>query len=370
MRTLSFQKILSLASITAVVGTLAWWHFGAAPAPQNASSARGGTPQVVVAQVAIGKAVELFEAVGTVKAVDSIVITPKITGFIQTLHVQTGQDVQAGAPLITLVADERKADTISLAAQLKQAEAKREDARKQYERGAALAKEGYKAQGAFDTLKANALAAEQAVVALKAQSQMAQVRLEDTMLRAPFAGVVGIIDGQAGTYIAAGTRITTLTQMDKMKVEISLPERAVGALKMGMTANVAPITQPNAAIAGTVQEIDSEVNPTTRQVRLNIIVPNDKRALTQGMSVLTRVEAAVREQALLVPEEAVIGDGLRYFVFTVDSAGKVSRKMVGLGVRSSGNVEVLSGLATGEQVVVEGHQKIRHGQQVKIVPKS
>ncbi len=112
--------------------------------------------------------------------------------------------------------------------------------------------------------------------------------------------------------------------------------------------------------------MDTEINTATRQIRVNVLVPNEARQLASGLSVIAKIEAVVRPSALLLPEAAVIGDGLRHFVFALDASDKVQRKMITLGVRTSGTVEVLTGLVEGERVVVEGHQKIRHGQQVKV----
>jgi membrane fusion protein (multidrug efflux system) len=152
-----------------------------------------------------------------------------------------------------------------------------------------------------------------------------------------------------------------------MRLDFSVPEPLLAALRIGTPVRTANVAFPGRWFSGTVAVIDTRIDPLTRAVRVTALVDNPGQALRPGMFMNVSLEVATRENALLVPEEAIVGEGPRQLAFVVKD-GVVERRVLQIGQRQQGQVEVLDGLAAGEALVVRGLQRVRQGLRVTARP--
>jgi membrane fusion protein (multidrug efflux system) len=358
---------LAVLAVLGAVGAGAWTYrdevaslWAGAPAAGGAQAAgpgRGGPPggravNVEVAEVRVGPVREIVEAVGTVLANESVTVTSRTTGVVREVHFADGQQVQAGQILVQL--DDREA-----LAQLEQARATRETARQNLSRTRQLAAQRAAPQARVDELEQTLRAAEAQVAAVEA-------RLQDLSIKAPFAGRVGIRRVSVGALIQPGAQITTLDDVSVVKLRFAVPETAIGALGQGDAVEGVSSAFPDRRFRGSVTAVDTRVDPVTRAVELRADIPNGDGALRPGMFMTVELVVANRPQALLVPEEALVPEGTRQFVYVV-ADGRAVRTEVRLGTRVPGEAEVVQGLSPGQVVVTAGVQRLRDGAQVRVV---
>lgn len=324
---------------------------GEVPRPAHAAG-RSSTP-VVVADVEEKEFLDVLEALGTAKANESVEITATVEDRIAEIHFDDGDRVAADRVLITLESDEEQ----SL---LREARAVRAEQRLQFER----AKQLY---GRRATSKAQLDEEERLLQTADARVANIEARLRDYTIRAPFAGVLGLRRVSAGAVVDADTLITTLDDIARIKVDFPVPEKYLGALAPGLAVTARTAAYPDRTFDGRVATVSSRVDPATRSVVVRAAVDNPELILKPGM--LLAVEVIKRRtRSLAVPEEAVLMEGDRKYVFVVDDADTVERRDVSTDRREPGRVEVTDGLAAGERVVVEGTNRVRPGSAVTVVP--
>jgi membrane fusion protein (multidrug efflux system) len=199
----------------------------------------------------------------------------------------------------------------------------------------------------------------------KARVEAIRARLGDRVITAPFSGVLGFRAVSPGTLVTPGTVITTLDDVDPIKVDFTVPERFLSALAVGQTIDAHTAAWPGETFTGRVTSIDSRVDPVTRSITVRAEVPNRDRRLKPGMLMTLAVSANERE-ALVIPEIAVQAIRDRNFVFRVGDDGKAQQVFVTLGARRAGEVEVLDGLMPGDRVVTEGLVRVRPGVALRV----
>jgi len=192
-----------------------------------------------------------------------------------------------------------------------------------------------------------------------ARMDAARARLADTYIRAPFAGRVGLRRVSLGALVTPGTVITTLDDTNTIKVDFAVPEMQLGSLARGQKVVARTSAYPGRDFSGTVASIDSRVDAATRSVVVRATVPNRDGALKPGMFMTVELTQDERP-ALVIPEEALVPEQARQFVFVAKN-GVADKREVTLGRREPGFVEITDGLAAGEAVVIEGTLKLRHG---------
>ena len=199
----------------------------------------------------------------------------------------------------------------------------------------------------------------------EARVAAAQARLSDTYIRAPFSGRVGLRRVSLGTLISPGTVITTLDDISAIKVDFAVPDLYVGELRAGQTDHRAHqrLSGPQVRAARVVS-VDSRVDPATRAVTVRALVPNRDAALKPGMFLTVELAQGDGATALVVPEEALVPEQARQFVYVVQG-DRVAKREVRLGRREPGFVEITDGLAAGDRVVIEGTLKLRDGAPVR-----
>lgn len=322
-----------------------------APPPVAAApQARGGVP-VEVAKIERGTVNEEVEALGTLAADESVVIAPEIAGRVIALGFKEGERVEKGQVLVKL-------DTAILDAELKQQQADLGLAKDTFERNRSLNQRGVGTQVAFDEATAKLASAE-------ARVQLSQAKLAQSTLVAPFHGVVGLRSVSVGDYVAVGKQLITLTNIDPIKVDFRVPEIFLSQVKLGQTISLKVDAVPNADFQGKIFAVDPVVDVNGRAMRLRATVPNADLVLKPGLFARITIVVDRRENAMLIPESAVVPDGIGKIVFVVEN-GKAKRVPIELGKRLPGKVEVVKGLTPQMVVVSSGQMRLREGSTVSI----
>ncbi|WP_426957230.1 efflux RND transporter periplasmic adaptor subunit [Muricoccus radiodurans] len=328
---------------------------GLEPTARGAAAATGGaanapTP-VAVSPVRVGTVIERAESVGTVRAREAVTVTAKITGMVTAIRFQEGQRVAAGAELIGL-------DDSALRAELDQARALLDDARSQLQRAQRLVASQAVAEQRVDTLQATSRQAEGRV-------RQAQARLEEMRITAPFAGRVGLRQVSLGALIQPGTAVTTLDDLTRVRVEFAVPEVYLARVQPGSRVTARSSAFGERRFQGTVLVVDTRIDPATRSVRLVSEFDNADEALRPGLFLTIELNLETRNDALLIPEEAIDPVGERAFVFVIRE-NRARRIEVQIGQRLTGEVEVTRGLRAEDKVVVRGLQRLRNDAPVRV----
>jgi membrane fusion protein, multidrug efflux system len=334
----------------------------------TANPARATAPVAVeVIAARTGTVREAVESVGTARANESVTITAKQTGNIAAINFTEGERVRTGTVLIDLEAKERRADVDQSRADLEQSRAQRDEIRQRLDRAKQLKATGSVTEARLDELESQLRAAEGRIRANEAKVRAMDARLDENRITAPFEGRVGMRHVSLGALVQPGTMITTLDDVSKIKLDFAVPENFLGKLKPGLRVLAHTPAFSGRPFEGVVSVVDSRVDTTTRAVRVNALFQNPDDALKPGMFLNVELALSERQDAVLVPEEVLIAEGGRQFIFVVTD-GRAERREVKLGQRLQGEVEIASGLKSGEQVIARGIQKVRHNQPVAARP--
>ena len=319
----------------------------AAPVRQQAFAVR----TVAAEEVPFARGIS---AVGSLLSDEAVVLRPEVAGRISALPFKEGQPVKRGDLLISL-------DDAIARAELDQARANLALAQSQHRRATRLQAEGFVSQQVQDEA-ASSLKVQQAAVAL------AQARLDKTSLRAPFDGVIGLRNVSIGDYVNVGQDLAPLEAIDPLKVDFRVPELHLNRVRVGQALELRFDALPGEARQGQVIAISPLVDAGGRSLLLRAQVPNPNGLLRPGM--FARVQLLVETSpALVVPEGALSPSGSLQYVFRVAN-GRAERVQVSIGERREGRVEILTGLAAGDRVVVAGLQRITDGAPVSEAPAS
>ncbi|MDX2237050.1 MAG: efflux RND transporter periplasmic adaptor subunit [Hyphomonadaceae bacterium] len=331
---------------------------GPAGAP-GAARPGGGPPGMDVPEIQAAAAAEIrfsdaIQALGTAQARESIVITPKVADTIRRIRFESGDRVRAGQVLVEMANVEQQAD-------LAEAQAANAAAQQELARTRDLFTQGFASQARLDQVEAAARAAQ-------ARVDAGGSRNADRAIRAPFSGVMGLRTASPGQFVRPGDQIGTLDDISSIKLDFDVSEVFIGQLAPGVAIVARTPAFPGESFTGAIETVDSRVASTTRTVRVRAILPNRNERLRTGMLMTVEVQANPRT-ALAIPETAVIDRADGAFVFQVAPRGDgfaVAERRIEAGQRSGGFVEIRGGLAAGERVVVEGVQRVRPGQPVRV----
>jgi membrane fusion protein (multidrug efflux system) len=285
-------------------------------------------------------------AIGTVKARESVTVTAKVSEIVQTVHFDSGQEVRAGAPLITLSDRQQQAA-------LAEAQASADEAGRLLRRQSELVQQQLIARAQVDNQRAARDVAQARVAQIRAQ-------IADRVVRAPFSGVLGLRQVSPGALVTPGTAIATLDDISRVYVDFPLPESQLSRIGTGQRVDARAVAYPEQRFEGTVQTVDARIDPATRAVQVRADLPNPQRLLRPGMLINVEIAGAERA-ALLLPEIAVTQVGRDSFVFRVDGKGSVEQVKVTAASRRDGKVEIVEGVAIGDRIVVDGTGKLRPG---------
>ena len=352
------RNLATPISIAIAVVCAGWAIYATQHQPTSAaagpSGAAGGArassaPQVTLASVRNERVSQKLEALGNARANESVDVSSKTSNVVMAIRFRDGERVQRGQVLVQLDDAQTRADVAAAQATLT-------DSESQFNRSRELMQTQALSKSSYDQLEAT-------LKANRARLQSAQARLEDTVIRAPFSGRVGLRRVSVGTLISPGDVITTLDDTSVIKLDFSVPENFLSSLREGLSVRATAPAYPGRSFTGKVASIDSRVDMTTRSVIVRALLANDDGALKPGMFLNVSLANDERE-SLVIPEEALTPEAEKQYVYVVVD-GRASRREVRIGGRRPGTVEVLSGLKAGERVIVEGTQKVRDGAAVR-----
>lgn len=309
----------------------------------------GGGPPAMPVEVAVARTdtvVDAILATGQVEAMQSIELRPEIEGRIAEILVREGAEVARGIPLF-------KVDDAELKAQVARAEADRDLARQSLARTRDLLEQKASSQAELERAEATARSNE-------AQLELLKVRLDRTVVRAPFAGVVGQRFVSLGDYVTTDTRLVSLQTVSPQRAAFQVPERYADQLRRGQQVTFRVAALRDREFTGRVDFVDPVVQLPGRTITVKAVVPNPHRELQSGMFIEARLATAVRPNAVVIPEDAVLPLQGATIVWVV-VGGKATRRTVDLGVRTPGFVEARSGVEADEQVVVGGQERLAEG---------
>ncbi len=290
------------------------------------------------------------EALGTVRANESVDITAKVADRVAVIHFREGQQVRKGDVLVELDNDEARAD-------LAAAQAAERDSRSQFKRSQELFATKALSEAQLDQLQATMLANEARVAA-------AQSRLADRIIRAPFSGRVGLRNVSLGGLVSPGDVITTLDDLSVVKLDFSVPEVFLATLKPGLQVEALSNAYPDTTFVGRVQSVDTRIDPTTRAVTIRALIDNRDARLRPGMFMTVRLVRS-ESDALMLPEQSIVPEGDQHFVYVI-ADNRATKREVQIGRRRPGEVEVLSGVTEQDAVVVDGTLNLRDGAAVRV----
>jgi len=321
-----------------------------------------GPPPTAVASAKVQEVVweARQAAVGSLVAVRGVTLAAELPGLVREISFESGAYVRAGAPLVRL-------DTSAEEAQLAAAAADASLAQISFQRAQELRRADANAPADLDAAEARAKQA--AAVAATLQATIAK-----KTIRAPFDGRISIRQVELGQVLAPSTPVASLQSVSPIHAEFWLPQQALSSLRVGQHAHVTVDTFPGTTWDGAVTTINSEVDASTRNVRVRATFDNPDGRLRPGMYASVEVVGAERAKVLVVPATAVIFAPYGDSVFVIEEkqltpdrkTPVVRQEFVRLGERRGDYVAVTSGLAAGETVVAAGAFKLRNGMTVAL----
>lgn len=337
-----------------LIGLLAW-RMGWLKGDDAGKAGQGAMPPVPVEVSTVLKKTVLdqLSVTGSFMAVESVDLRPEVAGRIAEIRFRDGQQVSRGMLLIRL-------DDSVVKAELAQAQAEAELALSNYRRAQDLFSRNFISSRALDEAKANSEIA-------AAKRDLFEARLQRTQISAPFAGRVGLRQHSPGDYVKDGEVVAVVEDTSRLYFDFRVPERYVGRVQAGQSVSI-QTDQLREPIVARVTALDARVDAEGRFLQLRAVVPNPSGKLKSGLFARGRLVLTERAEALVISEEAIVGEQSGFFVWRVRE-GKVEKVPVQLGTRMETEVEILSGLAEGDQVVIAGQLKIRRpGQPAKVLP--
>jgi membrane fusion protein (multidrug efflux system) len=247
-----------------------------------------------------------------------------------------------------------KVDDTELQAQVARLEAQVDLAEQALRRTQDLLERNASSQADLEQAEATARSA-------RADLLLQQTRLERTVVRAPFSGIVGERLVSVGDYVTPQTQLTTLQTVNPQRAAFQVPERYAGLLEEGQEVAFEVAAMGGREFSGSVDFVDPRVRLPGRTITVKAVVPNDDRALKPGMFIEARLVVEVRPEAVVIPEDAILPLAGQNFVWVVTPEGTATRKPVTIGVRTPGWVEVKEGILPREQVVVGGIERLGEG---------
>ncbi len=328
---------------------------GAARPGGAGPSGPGGPVSVEVGKVERMSLEDDAQAVGSLRSRQGVMLRPEVSGRIASLEFSDGQRVRRGQLLVQL-------DDTLQQAQLKQAEAQASIARTNLQRNRELVAQNFVSQSAVDQ-SAAALEVAEAQVALS-KAQLARMRIV-----APFDGMAGIRNVNLGDYVKDGADLVSIEDLSQVLVDFRLPERFVAQVKPGQTVEVSLDALPGRSFTGRIDALDSVIDANGRSLLVRARLDNPGGVLKSGLFARTRIVFSKRENAMVVPEEALVPMGGKQYIYKVVEGpnGKVaSRIEARIGLRLPGKVEVLEGLSAGDLVVTAGQARLGRGEAVPL----
>lgn len=355
-RRLTFWLLIMAAIMVAVFGALyGFEQFKQAMIGKMFSMKPPPSP-VAVVKAAMAPVPRYFESIGTTAATSQVSVSPQVAGRVLTIHFESGAKVKAGDPLVQLDDGAERADLANFQAQAKLAQVS-------LQRATALAKEKYGPQSAVDQQQSNLDVA-------RAGIARSQVLIDQKLIRAPFNGTLGIRQVDVGRYVGPGNTLVTLTNLDRLLVDYTLPENRSASLAVGLPVEIRADAYPDKVFMAQLTTIEPQVDPLTRAIKLQASMDNPDDLLRPGMFVRARTILPPQGDAVTLPETVVDYTTYGESVFIVepdgqDEAGaaryKAVQTFVEVGARYEGKVAITKGVKDGDLVINGGQVRVQNG---------
>ncbi|RFP81067.1 efflux RND transporter periplasmic adaptor subunit [Hydrogenophaga sp. SNF1] len=362
---------LAVLGLALALGGAWWWQqqprasgvsgsAGAASAPRAASGA--GPVSVEIAAVKQARLQDDAQAVGSLNSRQAVTLKPETAGRVARIAFKDGQGVKRGQLLVQL-------DDTLQRAELSQAQAQLSIARANLKRNEELLAQSFVAARVVDESRA-------ALQVAEAQVDLAQARLQRMRITAPFDGTLGLRSINLGQYVKDGDPLVNLEDTSQLTVDFRLPERYQNRIAPGQSVQVQLDALPGQRYPARVLAVDPLLDANGRSIAVRAEMPSSRgQELRPGMFARVLIVFSVNENALVVPEEALVPQGGRQYVYVLDEQGqgdarkRTSRRVeVELGVRRGADVQITQGLKPGDTVVVAGQQRLqRDGTVVRVV---
>jgi membrane fusion protein (multidrug efflux system) len=316
---------------------------------------------VVVVPVVVSALEERIEATGELDAKERAQVASEVDGVVTELAVDEGDRVEEGALLLAVDPEKRALAVANVRALLNDAQATLAEAEREAARVRKLHGSGIASDQALDKVETGLTRARSRLESVRAELGVAERALRDANVRAPFAGWIARRDVSRGEYVRPGQPLFELVALDPIEVEFSLAERDSARVAVGQQVAVRVSPYPEETFLGQVTVISPTLDPRTRTLRVKAQIANPDGRLRPGLFARADLGVARREGALLVPEEAVLQRADGEVVFTVTPDDKAHRVLVTTGMQKEGQVEIVTGLAAQDQVVVRGHSALVDG---------
>jgi len=322
----------------------------------------GGPPEgdwamrSVLYQIEGQEVVDDIEVVGTLYANESVELRSEVSGRMEKIHFEEGEQVKKGELLFEV-------DATKLLADVNQSKANFNLAKADLDRSQDLFKKRTISSQEFDQAKAEFQAREAELARL---SQL----LREARVEAPFDGFLGSRRISPGQYISVGDSVTSLVSADPIKLEFEVPERYLARLAVGQTVNVTVAPFPGKTFKAEVYFISPQIDIDSRTAQVKALIDNPDARLRPGMFANLKLVLDVRADAVVIPQSAIMYSQEGQIVYLVTPEYRVKSQEIQAGKVLSGRVEILSGLSIGDVIVIEGMQKLSDGSLVEAAPDS
>ena len=301
-----------------------------------------------------------MSAIGTMEAVHGVTVSADLPGTVARINFDSGKPVHEGDILVEL-------DTRQERAQLASLEAQRDLAKVNFARTQQLVNDGVISRQEFDQATAQQKATEANVAEIKAT-------IERKTIRAPFSGILGIRKVNLGQYLPAGSPIVSNQSLNPIYVNIGIPQQAAAQIQIGRKIRVTTEDVADKVFNGSITAVDSEVDPTTRNIQIQATLANPEGKLRPGMFVQVELPVGAGRPVIALPASAInyapYGDSVFVITDLKDPQGKAYRGVKQQFVKLEGSrgdqVGVISGLNPGDEVVTSGVFKLRNGAAVQV----
>ena len=357
------KRMIIMLLLCALVfgGVFGWKMFGNMMMMKHMAAMGNPVQTVATTKVEFQDWQNELRAVGTLRAVKGADLAFEVSGTIESLSFESGQDIEAGAPLIQLRADEEKAKLDSLEAALRLAELTVERDEKQIKTNAI-------SQATLDADIANR-------DSLKAQVAQQRSLLDKKTLRAPFAGRLGIRQAEVGQYINPGMVMVSLQQLESLNLDFTLPQSALSAVQVGQKITARTDAFEDKVFEGEITSIEAKVDETTRNFNVRAIISNTEKILRPGLFASATLSIGTPNKLLTLPQTAVTFNPYGSVVYIVKDKGtneqgqpvkEAVTSFVTVAQRRGDQVAITDGVREGDEIVMAGQLKLRNGSLVTV----
>jgi len=310
---------------------------------------------------------ETVRGIGTLRALNTVEIRPEIAARITGITFEEGSEVDAGELLFELDTRMLEGELTSQQAALAAARARLANAERELARIEELFGQRVATEDARDQAATELEASQAEVDRLESEVRLAEERLADARIQAPYRGWISEALVDVGDFVQAGELLATLYQTDALEIEFTLPERYAGRIRTGQDVTLTVSAYPERAFTATTVFVSPSVDDRARDFLVKARLDNPQALLKPGTFATAVLTVREREDALVIPEEALIATREGYMVFVVGEDATALRRPVEIGLRNPGLVQITSGLAAGEKVVRTGHLRVADGSPLEIV---